>query len=321
MKLNFLRAAACAGMIPALAACAILGGSDTDSHPPLGPVPTPSSLDPAGITTPLDAYLPAPEENYALKKARVTLVNQCMRGLGYTENPQPLGPFTGERWLEHTEFNVMPLGQAQQYGYQAPPKKSGGGTESAYSKNSTETQGLLLSGKVRTFNNKKVPKGGCEGEALRVITKGATTPTEVKLPGGSTAGSGEGGFSEGFAEMVVSAMRGEAMKRTRNDPRFQKVMDSWADCMKGRGYTYDSPSAAVNDSRWEENSGSPTRTELSTATADTQCKTKVNYLGVGIAVESAYEKKSIDENAELLADLKSWTSKWIENANNAIQGT
>ncbi|MEU6016300.1 hypothetical protein ABZ826_20240 [Streptomyces sp. NPDC047515] len=250
----------------------------------------------------------------------MTLVNQCMHSLGYTENPQPLGAFTGERWLEHTEFNATPLSQAQQYGYQAPPKKGGGdGAEGAYGKNSTETQGLLLSGKVKTFNKKKVPKGGCEGEALRIITRGATTPNEVKLPGGSTAGSGEGGFSEGFAEMVVSAMRGEAMKRARNDSRFQKVTDSWADCMKDRGYTYDSPSAAVNDSHWADNSGSPTRIEISTATADAQCKKKLNYLGVGIAVESAYEKKSIDENTELLADLKSWTSRWIENANNAIQ--
>ncbi|MEV3932885.1 MULTISPECIES: hypothetical protein [unclassified Streptomyces] len=283
-------------------------------------MPTPGHLDSAQVVTPLDAYLPTPEENYTLKKARVLLVNACMRDLGYAQNPQPLGRFTGKAYLEHGEFLVRPLAQAEQYGYKPAPdaKDSGSDVDARYGEKTTETQGGLLTGKATTYNGRKVPHGGCEGEALRTITAGARTSQEVKLPDGSAAGAGKDGFSEGYAELVVSAARGKAMAATREDSRFTEVGEAWSDCMKKQGYDYDTPSGAWNDKSWADASRAGAR-EIAVAVADMGCKKKVNYLGVGIAVETVHEKRVIEESAEVLQDAKDKTARWIENANKAIE--
>lgn len=308
----------------AVLAMAVLGGcsssGDVGGEPELGSVPSPSSFDAAQISTPLDAYLPTPEENYTLKKARVLLVNQCMRQLGYPDNPQPLGKFTGEAYLEHTEFLVSPIQQVERWGYKSPPGTETGKQEreAGFTKDVTKIQGQLFTGRVATFNGKPVPDGGCEGEALRTLTKGAATTQEVKLPDGSAAGAGKDGFGEGFAEMVVSSARGKAMAKVRNDSRFEKATTDWSDCMKKQGYTFGSPSAARNDKRWA-NATQPGKEEISVAVADMRCKQDVNYLGIGIAVESAYENQLIEEDAEILKEAKDKTARWIENANKALK--
>ncbi|MGW6722487.1 hypothetical protein [Streptomyces sp. NPDC054995] len=304
----------------ALTMCACSTSGVGGGEPKLGSVPTPGHLDSARITTPLDAYLPSPEENYTLKKARVLLVNSCMRELGYAQNPQPLTRFSGKPYLEHGEFSVVPLDQAERYGYKQSPgdEESGAEAESRYGKSVTDVQGGLLSGKASTFNGKKVPAQGCEGEALRIITKGASTAEEVTLPDGSAAGSGKGGFGEGYAEMVVSSARGKAMAKVREDSRFQEVTEHWSDCMEKQGYDYDSPSSAWNDKKWADATRAG-KQEIAVAVADMGCKQKVNYLGVGIAVETAYEKQVIEESAEVLEDAKDKTARWIQNANQAIE--
>ncbi|MFE6916718.1 hypothetical protein [Streptomyces rubiginosohelvolus] len=309
-----------AAALLALTMCACSTSGAGGGEPKLGAVPTPGHLDAAQITTPLDAYLPSPEENYTLKKARVLLVNSCMRELGYAQNPQPLSRFSGEAYLEHSEFLVVPLEQAERYGYKKPPEDKGtdAGAESRYAKSVTDTQGGLLTGKVPTFNGKKVPAEGCEGEALRIITKGAATAEEVTMPDGSAAGSGKGGFGEGYAEMVVSSARGKAMAKVREDSRFRDATERWSDCMEKQGYDYDSPSSSWNDKKWADASRAG-KQEIAVAVADMGCKKQVNYLGVGIAVETAYEKQVIEESAEVLEDAKDKTARWIQNANQAIE--
>lgn len=314
-----VRLGAAAVAMSVLSACASLGGGGAE--PELGSVPTPNSLDPGQIVTPLDAYLPSPEENYTLKKARVLLVNRCMRRLGYPDNPQPLGRYTGRPMLSHTEFLVSPIPQVEQYGFKSPAgerERTGSDADAAYVKKATKLQGKLLSGRISTFNGKKVPAQGCEGEALRVITKGARTPQEVTLPGGNKAGAGKGGFGEGYAEMVVSAARSDVMAKVWNDGRFTGAVENWSKCMAKQGYEYDDPRKARNDPRWQK-SEQAGKEEISTAIADMRCKKKLNYLGTGIAVESAYEKQAVEKDAEILGRAKDLTSQWIKNANNALQ--
>ncbi|MGW3693837.1 hypothetical protein ACWD7C_03285 [Streptomyces sp. NPDC005134] len=314
-----VRLGAAAVAMSVLSACASLGGGGAE--PELGSVPTPNSLDPGQIVTPLDAYLPSPEENYTLKKARVLLVNRCMRRLGYPDNPQPLGRYTGRPMLSHTEFLVSPIPQVEQYGFKSPAgerERTGSDADAAYVKKATKLQGKLLSGRISTFNGKKVPAQGCEGEALRVITKGARTPQEVTLPGGNKAGAGKGGFGEGYAEMVVSAARSDVMAKVWNDGRFTGAVENWSKCMAKQGYEYDDPRKARNDPRWQK-SEQAGKEEISTAIADMRCKKKLNYLGIGIAVESAYEKQAVEKDAEILGRAKDLTSQWIKNANNALQ--
>ncbi|MFJ3938262.1 hypothetical protein [Streptomyces parvus] len=311
-----------AAALLALTMCACSTSGAGGGEPKLDAVPTPGHLDATQITTPLDAYLPSPEENYTLKKARVLLVNSCMRELGYAQNPQPLSRFSGEAYLEHSEFLVVPTEHAERYGYKKPPKGKNvdAGAESRYAKSVTDTQGSLLTGKIPTFNGKKVPAGGCEGEALRTITKGAATAEEITMPDGSAAGSGKGGFGEGYAEMVVSSARGKAMAKVREDSRFQDAIERWSDCMEKQGYSYDSPNSAWNDKKWADASRAG-KQEIAVAVADMGCKQKVNYLGVGIAVETAYEKQVIEESAEVLDDAKDKTARWIQNANQAIEAS
>ncbi|MFD5116542.1 hypothetical protein ACFWNG_30230 [Streptomyces sp. NPDC058391] len=305
-----------AGIVILVSGCSAVGIGE--SEPGLGPISTPG-LDPAAITTPLDGYMPTPEENYALKRARVTLVNQCMRDLGYPDNPQPLGRFTGERLLAHSGFQLLPVSHVEQFGYAPLPSPSSGETsEKEYGAAVSEQQGALLTGKVSDFHGKKVPAGGCEGEAVRVITKGARTDQKMSMPDGTKVEAGADGFAEGYAEMVISAARGEIMSNVHNDSRYKDAVSSWSVCMDKQGFDYKAPLDAWEDKRWQDG-GTPSKAEISTATADMRCKEKINFAGVGTAVQSAYEAKYIEENAEALADLKSKTAQWIKNANDAVR--
>ncbi|MEE4599593.1 hypothetical protein V2J94_48740, partial [Streptomyces sp. DSM 41524] len=77
-------------------------------------------------------------------------------------------------------------------------------------------------------------------------------------------------------------------------------------------------SSAWNEKKWSDATRAG-KQEIAVAVADMGCKKKVNYLGVGIALETAYEKQVIEESAEVLEDAKDKTARWIENANQAIE--
>ena len=62
------------------------------------------------------------------------------------------------------------------------------------------------------------------------------------------------------------------------------------------GFAYASPMNAVDDTRFS--TPKPTRLELRVAEADVTCKRRTNLVGVWLAVESAYQRQIIKQNAK-----------------------
>ena len=69
--------------------------------------------------------------------------------------------------------------------------------------------------------------------------------------------------------------------------------------MKTAGYDYADPWAANNDGKWSSG-GKATTEEITAAMADLSCRKQHRVVDVSLAVESAYQKRSIEQNAERL---------------------
>ncbi|MCP2327018.1 hypothetical protein HDA40_005525 [Hamadaea flava] len=96
----------------------------------------------------------------------------------------------------------------------------------------------------------------------------------------------------------------EAVARTRNDSRYLAMARRWSDCMKDKGYVYDSPESAATDSNWP--TSNPSASEVQTATADVRCKAETDYLPLVVALRTAYEIQLLEENAEALQRVKEY---------------
>jgi hypothetical protein len=59
---------------------------------------------------------------------------------------------------------------------------------------------------------------------------------------------------------------------------------------------------AMNDRKWA--GSSPTPEEIATATADLECKTTNNVIGIWFAVESALQRHDIDAKIDSLTKVK-----------------
>jgi hypothetical protein len=94
-------------------------------------------------------------------------------------------------------------------------------------------------------------------------------------------------------------IRAHSFEYSQLDPRVIGAQEKWVACMKEQGYTtYKDTFDAGGDSRW--NVPTASSQEIAVAVADWTCAKKVNLVGIWVAVESAYQEKQIDENAEQL---------------------
>lgn len=64
--------------------------------------------------------------------------------------------------------------------------------------------------------------------------------------------------------------------------------------MKEKGFSFESPIDAIGDPAWQ--GGSVTAEQISAAVADVDCKISTNLVGIGVAVQSAYDQRYIDEH-------------------------
>lgn len=106
-----------------------------------------------------------------------------------------------------------------------------------------------------------------------------------------------------FAEPKVLPAGGP--KVPSQDSRYRAVVDQWKSCMNEHGFTYENPLAAMLDRRWD--GGTVSGEQIATATADVQCKVATNLVGVGAAVQSAYDQQYIvSHRSELDAFAAAW---------------
>lgn len=74
------------------------------------------------------------------------------------------------------------------------------------------------------------------------------------------------------------------------DSRYAAVVSSWKECMKIKGFDVEDPLTALRSSL---EGNSTDRNQITKAVADIKCKIDTNLVGIGVAVQSAYDKEYI----------------------------
>ncbi|NEC69912.1 hypothetical protein [Streptomyces sp. SID9727] len=308
-RLSSLRRPALTPAILAVASAMLLaagcssGGKTEESGEPEVSA-TPRITDPNSFAFPLDPYLTKPDDQLTLSKAQAELTRQCMKRFGFTYRPTPQRPTVNPFGENGLRYGVSSMQLAAKYGYGSG---SGNGPDQSEAPASgaellTGAAKLAMFGKeelkpsdlpssqeeaeASEANNgviagKAVPVGGCQREAAMKVF----SPRRKSLPVTFTYG-----------------LTTDAWSRTRHDSRYVAVGRKWAECLKEKGYvTSPDPLTQDRDLKFPDPQ-SPQA--ITVAKADVACKEKVNLIGVAFAVESAYQKRLVEQNAEALKQVQ-----------------
>lgn len=94
----------------------------------------------------------------------------------------------------------------------------------------------------------------------------------------------------------------ESYGKSRADSRVEGVINSWSTCMKRNGYRVTDPVSPVSQLNLAGDLSGDTAIAL--AVEDVECKKQTGLVGVWFAVESAYQKRLIKKNAQVLSKVK-----------------
>ncbi|MFF0423176.1 hypothetical protein [Streptomyces sp. NPDC004520] len=270
------------------------GGGGSAREPGIGTVPR--LLSTTGLSYPLDAYETTDDQRRKLEQAQARVTGDCMKRFGFTYE-MPLSPAPGGR-SNARRYGLTDATAAARYGYtpnqgaQRPAKPAtvdlgasgdlalNGPAYKGPQPMSLEEAKAKDSGK--TLNGQKVPIGGCIREGFLTVyapKKGAVDA------------------------MFVFSVSGDAYARSREDSRVVAAVKAWSACMAEKGYKANNPVSPQRDLGLDPNTfGSPRA--IAAAKQDVACKEKANLVGVWYTVESAYQKRNIEQNAETLNQAK-----------------
>ncbi|MFF3258735.1 hypothetical protein ACFYWO_06100 [Streptomyces sp. NPDC002932] len=280
-----------------LAACSSPAGkgqADGASEPEISATPT--MLSTVGARFPLDAYDATQEEAAALQEGQGVLISRCMERFGfrYSLPSRPASAASGK--ANARIFGVVDASEAARYGYgtpgeaQAPRRTPQSLTPSEEialhgapdlkpgDMPRSQVEAEKKGGGKQRINGRAVPIGGCGREAFLKLY--------APEPGAVDA-------------LYVFNLKSQAESRAREDSRTKKVNKRWSGCMAHKGHTASDPMNATTELGITDDAlGSPAA--ITAAKADVACKKDVGLVGVYFAVQSAYQKRQIDKNAETL---------------------
>lgn len=284
----------CAAVV--LAACSSSsdrGRTDEKSEPEISAAPT--MLSTVGARFPLDAYDATQEESAALQQGQGVLISRCMERFGFRYS-LPSRPAATAGRTNARIFGVVDANEAARYGYSTPEDSQPPGRTSQSLTASEEialhgapdlkpgdmpmsqAEAEKKGGGKQRINGKAVPVGGCGREAFLKLY--APEPNAVDA-------------------MYVFNLKSQAESRAREDSRTRKVNKSWSGCMARKGHTVSDPMNATTELGLSDDAlTSPAA--ITAAKADVACKKEVGLVGVYFAVQSAYQERQIDKNAETL---------------------
>ncbi|MFF5973604.1 hypothetical protein ACFY7C_18960 [Streptomyces sp. NPDC012769] len=128
-------------------------------------------------------------------------------------------------------------------------------------------------------NGRTVPVDGCLGEGYRTLY----VPTRASLD-----------------PTFPFQLAAEAHARAKEDSRLQRVYRLWSRCMERAGYPgIENPYLVQEKLNLWDDPGGPEA--IAAAVKDVACKRKVNLVGFGAAVETAYQEQVSTEVADPLA--------------------
>lgn len=236
------------------------------------------------FSLPLDSYRFQPANLSLTRKADSVLVDQCLRRFGFDPPPPtviPTSTGTGNGQL----FGIVDEERAKTRGYHGPVQQPEDVAEAERDQERwTPAMRAVATGQGQsTHGGQAVPEGGCYGEASRELAEGSPAPAN---------------------EQLGDELSAQAHTRAQQDSRVRKAFTEWSACMNRAGYDYTEPSNANNDPRWWTDRNTSTPDEIAVATADVRCKREVNLISRWATVETAYQKRLLDRNAEALAMIK-----------------
>lgn len=233
-----------------------------------------------GLELPLQDYLLGDRELRELDRARVVLIDRCMRGFGFSYPARRPAADLGPRSPTERRYGITHAADAAAHGYglgerdparQKPPEKPSLDADAQ----------TVLFGKGRsTVKGRQVPEGGCVTQADHSL--GADAPA---------------GADPGLAQQLSF----RSFDLSKADSRVRDATRAWSACMAGHGYDYADPLAPLGDPAL---SGPTTREAIATATTDIRCKESTNLVGIWFTVESAYQRRLIDDHHDELTGLK-----------------
>jgi len=127
----------------------------------------------------------------------------------------------------------------------------------------------------------QIPTGGCVGEADRTLDR--DTPA-------------------GADPQLGTKLQFQSFDSSKQDSRVRAGFAAWSSCIAETGYHYPDPLAAVADPRFTGQQ--VTKEQIDAAEADIRCKVRTNLIGIWFTVESAYQKREIERNADAFASCK-----------------
>lgn len=261
-------------------------------EPDLGVVRAVSSG--ADIILPLDAYYLSEDEDLLLQRVERTLIGDCMRRFGVEYRTDPAYPARAMGPRKRL-FGVVDAAEGASFGYHGSADNAVDhdmeAQARANSPKMSEAAERILTGMEDPQGDGQlvpvgggVPDHGCGGEAQRKLTDGVSGAANVLDPN------------------YLQSLGGSSGVNPERDSRVQAAFRDWS-CMKGRGFSYATPSDANNDPAWATDR--PNAREKATATADVACKRQTKLTDIWLAVTVAYQKRAIESHAtELLAYTK-----------------
>lgn len=215
------------------------------------------------------------EDMTRLMDAYNELVRACAANYGVdltmvSEAPETFGE-DSKMWKG--TFGALPLEHAQQYGYHAAPGEPSTTTFTVFVREDEQPQhgvleGMYEDGEERVLDaaGNPVPEGGCRGEISDQI---GGNPTRL-APADSE-------------ELRLAAL---------HDPRTEKAMTAWSECMREAGYRF-----SAIDEPADLALGSPiSDEEKQVAVADVLCTRSSHWLDISFAIQKALQDRSIDQH-------------------------
>jgi hypothetical protein len=279
-----------------LMSCA--SGSDS-SEPEIGPINEVRST--AEVVLPLDAYGLNHKEYLTVRRAAWRLISRCVERFGgvYTMSESAmLGDVPQFERPHERRYGLYDAESAATRGYNLPAEQLPIDNQGRSSWDPSDAELLLVRGRTAggaevalptDDQGRQLPEDGCQGEADRELADGTPVPANERL---------------GNELSVEQARAAEA------DSRVRDVIAKWSECMARSGYQYETV-WEPNDRAWPDPANDE---EIATAKADVACKQETNLVGTWAAVETAYHERAIDERAEELTDVQTYSRALATNA-------
>ncbi len=311
MMLRVLRCSVTVLVVAATVTGCVLGVADSEENAGgKGGAAISASRPSVDLTLPLDAYVLTPAQQSKVQGVRFALVAKCLKTFGLDFKGPSSEPITYPR-------NAVRLGwlgdpPVEKYGYHPPVDMQDeilNAEDGVRTYSISDDESYVLSGKIRRFHGKSVPRRGCGGEVESILSRGARSlPTIVP------------------EESQVQVLADGASERATKDDRLRAADHVWSGCMKRAGFDYATPITAQTDRRWastmQVDHPEPhwSKAELDTATADHRCRLETNYYGVRRTVHAQAQQWFIDRNPDFLQQVEALNQAYLKNAAKVAAG-